>query len=567
MKINKLLCSLAALSLFVLSGCANGNEQKSNPIDSKEDSQTSETTSEDTTSEDETSEKTSESHTHQYVFQNFVWTETPGNYTAKAHYECLEDHETIDYDAAVEKTVVTEVSCLVDGKISYTATYDGNQETKEEIVEAYGSHAYLTTPEWTWDEADYSWAKATFICNRDNSHKHEIIVTRAEMDEDVILEPTCSTPGTLKLTATVTFEDNVSTDYKEIEIPATEEHVPDDYGFCQSEGEYLGEEKEIISTITIGAMEEGDQYFCRIEAQPGHIYTLGDADELEQTEVVAYAKVSGVFMPVNLGDVLEASDDGYLYIAVTANSDKLEASFAIYGNHNWNEVGLCLADDNYNGKDIALDTANGPYNPSKNTDYYYRFSATANHKYKLLRTNFIVADFSFYYIDKNGQVVSYTLDEGFPEETYDGFCYIVVNVGDAGVANAKFTIQLLQHDVDDYGFCRQEEIYLGTILEKDTAVAEFVLKPGEKAFFAYQPSSSDAVIEFFTSNSIGIEGLNGKLYCCVDGNWEQVEEDSSNVNYIDYALSFVSDDGYVYLVLENGLETNKTYTNLQVTEL
>ena len=77
-------------------------------------------------------------HQHSFAFDSFVWTLTPGNYTAKAKYVCAADSAEELHDATMSKVDAQHVDprCGVAGKDVWKAAYDGHEETKDETLTA-----------------------------------------------------------------------------------------------------------------------------------------------------------------------------------------------------------------------------------------------------------------------------------------------------------------------------------------------------------------------------------------------------------------------------------------------
>lgn len=95
-------------------------------------------------------ESESKPHEHQYVFDHFIWTETPGAYTAKARLKCEADTAVKEVDADVMKVTTVTNTCKLDGKYVWKATYGEHEETKEEFLPATGIHTH------TADEKEYT---------------------------------------------------------------------------------------------------------------------------------------------------------------------------------------------------------------------------------------------------------------------------------------------------------------------------------------------------------------------------------------------------------------------------
>ncbi len=149
---------------------------------------------------------------HDYVIQ-WNWTEDFG--TAKAVFTCQNDaSHVISVDAVIVKQKV-DPDCEHDGRKVFTAKVtgpDGKEYTDVQtvVIPALG-HAYKLTG-WTWAE-DYSSATATFTCQNDAAHVQNVEATVTAKSEDA----TCTKPGVVTYTATVSFEDETYTDVQTVE--------------------------------------------------------------------------------------------------------------------------------------------------------------------------------------------------------------------------------------------------------------------------------------------------------------------------------------------------------------
>jgi hypothetical protein len=185
-----------------------------------------------------------ESLGHDYQFSRFEWEE----YEAKAVYVCSHDEShVITAIAEVFSEVTTEPGCESTGIRTYTASYDGHTDTKEEELPALG-HDWgdweVTTPasceesgvetrecsrchetenrdvpatghdyqfsKFEWEEYE---AKAVYVCSHDESH---VITAVAEVTSEVTLEPGCESAGIRTYTASY----DGHSDTKEEELPA-----------------------------------------------------------------------------------------------------------------------------------------------------------------------------------------------------------------------------------------------------------------------------------------------------------------------------------------------------------
>ena len=75
---------------------------------------------------------------HDYAFDSFVWA---ADYTAQAKYVCKNDATHVELYTATVAIATTDSSCERTGVRTYTATYDGHTDTKNETIAAKG-HTY-----------------------------------------------------------------------------------------------------------------------------------------------------------------------------------------------------------------------------------------------------------------------------------------------------------------------------------------------------------------------------------------------------------------------------------------
>lgn len=151
-----------------------------------------------------------------YTGPEWKWEEDGS--AATAIFTVIDSDKTIEVEAEV--TVKEEVAptCEEDGYTVYeaVATFDGKDFTDTLTVagEKATGHKY-GEPTWTWAE-DNSSAKATFVCENDETH---VVEVEAEITVTVV-DPTTSSEGLITCTATVTGPDgNVYTDVKTEAIP------------------------------------------------------------------------------------------------------------------------------------------------------------------------------------------------------------------------------------------------------------------------------------------------------------------------------------------------------------
>ena len=545
MKANRILLSLISLSVLTLGACG-GETPK------------------------EGGQETSTIHQGE-EFEKFVWELTPGNYTAKARY-ISKNGESKEYEATVTKTVVKPVSCLENGENSYKAVYDGHEETKTEEVLAYGEHEF-GTPNWTWQDPDLEWAKATFVCNRDPSHIHEITVQREDMQETVLTPASCTVPGELQLTATVNFNGNEYSDQNVIAIQPTGDHEASNLGFCTVCGEYLGVESNVAEYINVGALEAGDTRFYSFPYVRGHNYKLADLTGISNAEIKVGVINTGAENLINLTDeystLEDESDDNKLYVAIKANGSIVDSGFTIISSHNYNSIGVCMADGDFNGRTITVGTTSESFPIRKNQTYNIRFKASEGHTYKRTYAGGLqTSDFTgIYYLDGNGWINSYDLNNPFPADSYDGYVYMNI-LSNYEMDAVTLTVNVKEHgasNIDDVGYCVKDGNYLGSDLTKGSKVT-FSLDQGKTTYFRYEvPSDLPIILEVSATTIYGTI----KLYYGLDDSYYEIEEDDGNYDFREYYIDDdnIGDAGYLYFVIRNSETGTKTYENFVIDEL
>lgn len=219
-----------ALLIGGLSAC---NKQK----------QSESTPSSDSTSAQESSTSEEESqpgHTHQYDFENIVWT-WEGYSSAKAKFTCKtcevgdEGHE-VELTATITSEITTHPSCGVEGEKTYTALVNFQNrdftDTKTEALNALEHSADMEHPVWNW-ASDYWSAELQFKC----SNCGEVFVSIPAQVSYEKQNPSCGVAGKEIFTAKATYEEKEYTDVKEFDLDALE-HEDDDGWEYNEENHY-----------------------------------------------------------------------------------------------------------------------------------------------------------------------------------------------------------------------------------------------------------------------------------------------------------------------------------------
>ena len=575
MKTKKLFLVLFCLSALILGGC--GGNSKSNKSDK--------TSSEGTSSESTSSESTSV-HTHNFVFDKFIWTETPGAYTAVAHYVCAADSATEDHNATVTKdpSSVPQVCEEEHPKNVWKAEYDGHSETKEEGLSVI--HHNWSLESWAW--TDVTSAVAHFVCANDANHTHDETATGAAITEVINTPANCTTPGSATYTATVTFNGQNYSNDKVVNIPATGVHTKDTYGFCTSGGEYLGDTKPLNTDFEVDASGE---YFFRVPIDTTQHYCfLIDGNNLQAVgEATAWIRVNDVMQEVGdldafkdeyeLGqehwptmiNIADEKGDGYLYVKMEeASNAGIQLIMSASNEHLLNQVGLCVGGDYYAGSPEDLETtinlgtevSPGHYTMSTDDVAYYKFDAHAGHTYNLAKTHVNADEVTFYYqnvstgewIEAVRSAGSFTMP-GAGLVSLDGYVYCVVSPM-AELSDATIKLRLIGHPdgcEDEYGFCTNHDgFYTGDTISNNGMWSDIDIAQDKKGFFRFAVEVGHSYSFHDDSGEINYTWFAAYLRNPLTGAMTPVET-STHGDMINYTPVLESaGDGYLYLVVTAG---------------
>ena len=146
------------------------------------------------------------------------WTWNSDYSTATATFVCENDETHTKTVNATVTNVHTDPGCEIAGSDVYTATvvFNGQTYTDIKTVEIQATGHVWGGPTWTWS-SDYSTATATFVCGSDQTHTQTVNATITNVHTD----SGCETAGSDIYTATVTFNGQIYTDIKTVEIQAT----------------------------------------------------------------------------------------------------------------------------------------------------------------------------------------------------------------------------------------------------------------------------------------------------------------------------------------------------------
>ena len=225
---------------------------------------------------------------HDYRFITFVW----DGFEAEAMYICAHDSSHVQYyEAKVTSKVTIEVSCESDGVRVYTASYDGHEDYRTEIIPSLGGHIW-GEPTYTWSD-DHSTCTAERVCLNDSSHVDSETVSSSY---SVITKPTGEEEGLGIYTAT--FENEAFSlqtlsvsieklDYSYGKTPSKNSNGVFEYGlYPQSrvkDSDLLASLNALTTTESNGWYLYDGDYYANTSASPaGSGYTFKDGATVVQ---------------------------------------------------------------------------------------------------------------------------------------------------------------------------------------------------------------------------------------------------------------------------------------------
>ncbi len=505
-------------------------------------------------------------HTHNYVFKEFAWKETPNNFTADAVYECAADHEQVLYTAEVTKTDHTDPTCSATGSNHWHASYDGHEDDKVEGISALG-HLW-GEPDWVW-APDHQSATATFHCQRagcTDSHEETATVANGDIQISHPTLPGHADAGEDSYVATVALEGNNYSSDPEPVIVGPVGHDWNEFGYCGLDGAYKGDPVDLESGITkvIGEMDPGSIEYFRIRVTAKHLvkYVL---TELDPDEVSFAYNNHGTPQAIALSTtstcVENIGADGYIYIKVEANGAKTNASITMSELHYGNYYGVChgCEDFLFPTNELEVGVQKSGISLTQNVAQCYRCPAEIGHTYSYMHTNLDSNDLHFGYIGENGldDVRNYNLSDPFPEDSLDNYIYLRITPS-ATTTNASLTINVVGHAYNGLGLCSCGD-YLGTNLTNGVATAPFDLASGTKKFYHYViVGTGDIVIDldFSPSNGTDVGSMQSEVYLKTS-NPSQPFELCEYVDGMNFDAEWQRTDGFfhtgdeLYIVINN----------------
>lgn len=502
MKKRNLFLGFVCLSALLLGGCGSKKASESTPASSGQTSQ-------------------SESHVHDYQFDSFIWTETPGAYTAVARYICPADKEHEDHDATVTKVDAESVAptCEAGGKNTWHAEYDGHEDTKVETLDSLGGHLW-GEPAWQWGGL-FQTATATFTCQRDPNHTH--VETATKEGGGIVLhehkDATCTVDGSDTYRATVTFGGKEYTNDKVDVIPAYEHSDIDIHGFCELCGEYQGSDiANPADGVSFESLAAGTYYY-RFQYNVNNEYKISK-DKFNASEIFTYIRPTKdtwkqVTLSVASYTTIEESIDSYVYVVLTPAA-ALTNGYVKFLNQcahlHIDDYGFCEDCDEYQGLTIAkadwdkevtmpnvgeggiifiraeiekgthisLYAASQPWEQGLEDQSYFLKDGDAFVK---IEESEFIGVYSTPVKDRKGTTPFFEVGE----RKNDGYLYMVLDVDDQDTLTDDTIKVSTEHsaDVDNYGFCVMDD---GEFAGKEIKIGyanTLGLKAGEKAFYRF----------------------------------------------------------------------------------
>lgn len=601
MKAKKLFFGLFCLGALVLGACSGNKASSSAAPSSSQGSSGSEPQS----SEGSSSSSSSEAHVHQMAFDSFVWTLTPGDYTAKAKYLCSanDGYEEL-HDAVMTKTT-DPATHTADGANHWKASYDGHEDTKDEVLPSPGhsdngvglclvdgAYAGVTATVGTnTDPANYvAGQKYYFRILAQAGHTYSLQnagVTPSETESYYLNstgEPVKYDKSSVAFPASGTYDSYIYFVHQPTSAEndasfraniKSHEARADEFGFCQDHPDvYVGFDMETNDLIDLDDMTVGQKAFRRFDANGHHRYGLNMPAPLAIEDFAFAMKTENGYQTFNMStssfDAItnfdDLSIDDKVYIRVQPVADRVDPSFGVDEEHAYNYVGLCLYDNEYLGDTLDIEEECETLNWETDTTYYYRVKAYAGHIYKFSPTNWVTAKTDAYAIQNDGLPMplgnmgsSYLID--FPENTLDNYIYFVYGPMGGSGGPGKFQVKLESHPVDqEHGDCPHEDDghIIAPVLTNAVAYGtDFSIPAGGYAFFKAQLSgiALDQWDEFEV-----YYGHNHYQYVSVwyksNGTWTELEAIGGNVDYGEYDAGGVTpDNGYIYIQMHNAGES------------
>lgn len=301
---------------------------------------------------------------HKYGEPTFKWSDD--HKTCTATFTCENDNSHVEtVDCTITPETTKAVTCEEDGEIVYTASCEfggktyTNPETYKEVVKSSG-HQYKD-PVYTWstDDEGNKVCVAAFTCSICGKTENVPGTVKAETTKEV----TCTEDGSIKYTATISFNDQTYTTSK-IETVQKTGHKYDDNGVCT----VCGHKKPVITLKAKKAVYTGKAISI-------------DEPTITEGEVVNlnYSYYSDKDCKNELS---EPVDPGVYYVTVTADAGSDNAGVTS------NTVTLTIAPQATKVTSVANATSNVTvsWNKVSKASGYYVYRSTDGKKFTKIAT-------------------------------------------------------------------------------------------------------------------------------------------------------------------------------------
>lgn len=301
---------------------------------------------------------------HKYGEPTFKWSDD--HKTCTAIFTCENDNSHVEtVDCTITPETTKAVTCEEDGEIVYTASCEfggktyTNPETYKEVVKSSG-HQYKD-PVYTWstDDEGNKVCVAAFTCSICGKTENVPGTVKAETTKEV----TCTEDGSIKYTATISFNDQTYTTSK-IETVQKTGHKYDDNGVCT----VCGHKKPVIT----------------LKAKKA-VYT-GKAISIDEPTITGGEVVNLNYSYYSDKDckneISEPVDPGVYYVTVTADAGSDNAGVTS------NTVTLTIAPQATKVTSVANATSNVTvsWNKVSKASGYYVYRSTDGKKFTKIAT-------------------------------------------------------------------------------------------------------------------------------------------------------------------------------------
>lgn len=334
---------------------------------------------------------------HDYQFDSFVWTD----FTAKAMYICTHDEShVLYYDAQISSEVTSSPTCENSGVETYTATYDGHQDTKTKVLSPIGHD---------WGETSYtlngdSEMTATRVCQNDNAHVEEETVTGVykvttpaseESEGEGVYTFTFNNPDFETQTHSVTIPKVVDGSKPKF----SEDGRTVTYGIYPqtriSDSDLIFELEENADYLSSEYYEYQGEFYARIYCNPySEDYTFDDGGSITK-----YATYWFKYEPI-IWNVLSSNDNEYLVVSsllldahryhYTTNNNYMNSSIRDYLNDEFYSRAFAL-----NNEYVKTTTVDNSAASTGSVPNSYACDDTEDKVFLLSRADYINTDYGF----------------------------------------------------------------------------------------------------------------------------------------------------------------------------